>query len=153
MACDLGIADRVIFAGRISDPLGAGLYAASDIVCQLSRWEEAFGFTISEAMASGKPVIATRVGGIPELIRDGENGYLVPRGDGDAVADRILMLAEDSHLRDSMGEAGYEICRTKFDLATNVAALLGHFGLVPSKAEAGMAENPLFKSLNPKGIS
>lgn len=129
MACELGISERVLFVGQIADPLETGLYAAADIVCQLSRWQEAFGFTISEAMASGKPVIATNVGGIPELVQEGKSGYLVPAGDCDAVAEKILQLAETPSLRESLGQAGYKICKAKFDLTTNVASLIRQFGI------------------------
>jgi glycosyltransferase involved in cell wall biosynthesis len=129
MAQELGISDRVSFVGQITDPLETGLYAASDLVCQLSRWQEAFGFTISEAMASGKPVIATNVGGIPELVQDGKTGYLVPPGDCDAVTENILRIANDPDLRDTLGKAGKQICKSKFDLTTNVAALIRQFGI------------------------
>jgi L-malate glycosyltransferase len=134
LANQLGISDRVTFTGQIPDPLETGLYAASDIVCQMSRWEEAFGFTISEAMASGKPIIATKVGGIPELVQDGKTGYLVSRGDCATAAERILQVAEDHTLRESLGEAGYQFCRSNFDLADNVSALIGHFGIEQTKA-------------------
>ena len=129
MAEQLGIAGRVTFTGQVRDPLGAGLYAASDIVCQLSRWEEAFGLTIAEAMASGKPMIATRCGGIPELVQDGESGFLVERGDSGAAAERILQLAEDLTLRESMGRRGGELCRSQFDLVHNVTTLIRHYGI------------------------
>jgi glycosyltransferase involved in cell wall biosynthesis len=128
LAHDSGIASNVTFTGRIEDPLGEGLYAASDLVCQVSRWEEAFGLTIAEAMASKRPVIATRVGAIPELVDDGQSGCLVDRDDQAGLADRILLLAEDTKLREAMGKAGSEICRTKFDLTTNVTSLIRHYG-------------------------
>ena len=75
----LGLADHVTFTGLVQDPMGDGLFDAADIVCQVSRWQEAFGLTIAEAMSAAKPVIGTRVGGIPELICDGQTGYLVDR--------------------------------------------------------------------------
>lgn len=62
------------------DPSGEGVYVAADVVCQLSRWEELFGWMIAEAMACKKPVVATCVGGIPELVAAGQSGYLVERG-------------------------------------------------------------------------
>ncbi len=128
MAQRLGIADRVVFAGQIGDPLGEGLYAASDIVCQLSRWGEAFGLTIAEAMASAKPVVASRIGGIPELVRDGESGYLVEPGDAEAAADRIARLVERPGLRQTMGLQAHEASVSTFNLRTNVAELLDHYG-------------------------
>lgn len=129
LANELAIASHVTFTGQIEDPFGEGLYAASDLVCQISRWEEAFGLTIAEAMASGRPVIATRVGGIPELIRDEESGYLVDRDDQAGVAQRILLLAEDPKLREAMGNTGREICRSTFDLARAISTLIRHYGI------------------------
>ncbi|MFC2176589.1 glycosyltransferase family 4 protein [Bacteroidota bacterium] len=129
MAETLEIADHVTFTGLVEAPLDDGLFAACDIVCQISQWEEAFGYVIAEAMASRRPVIGTRVGGIPELVHDGESGFLVERGDYRALAGRILQLAEDSDLRESMGNAGSEICRRKFDLTRNVAQLINHYGI------------------------
>jgi glycosyltransferase involved in cell wall biosynthesis len=125
-----GIADNVLFTGVVGDPLGEGLYAACDIACQLSRWEEAFGLTVAEAMASKRPVVVTRVGGIPELVQDGESGYVVERDDCDAVVRSILHLARDAKLRESLGKKGYEVCRMRFDLSRNVAAIIHHFGLI-----------------------
>jgi len=125
----LGISGNVSFAGVVGDPLREGLYAACDIACQLSRWEEAFGLVIAEAMASRRPVIATRVCGIPEVVQDGESGYLVERGDCDVAAKRILCLAGDPRLRESLGKKGGEACRLRFDLSRNVAAVIHHYGL------------------------
>ena len=96
------------FSGQVQDPLGEGLYGASDIVCQVSRWEEAFGLTIAEAMASARPVIATRVGGIPELVAHGEYGYLVERGDYADLADKIVLLAEDHQFANRWGRRATE---------------------------------------------
>jgi glycosyltransferase involved in cell wall biosynthesis len=99
-------------------PLGSGQYRS------VSHWEEIFCWTITEAMACGKPVVATRVGGIPELVQDGETGFLVPRGDVAAVAARILTLLGDVELRQRMGRAARQIAETKFNLKRNVAKLL-----------------------------
>jgi glycosyltransferase involved in cell wall biosynthesis len=129
LGAELGIDHRVSFVGVVSDPLGEGLFAASDIVCQVSRWEEAFGLTIAEAMASGKPVIGTLVGGIPELIVDGQTGYLVARSDSSGLAERILSLVNDGQLRISLGLAGKRRCQEKFDLVDNVATLIEHYGI------------------------
>ncbi|HBO43920.1 MAG TPA: hypothetical protein DD670_08315 [Planctomycetaceae bacterium] len=126
---DIRIADHVSFVGVVGDPLGDGLFAASDIVCQLSRWEEAFGLTIAEAMASGKPVIGTRVGAIPELIVDGQTGYLVERGNVVGISERILSLVNDTQLRKTLGSSGKLVCQEKFNLVTNVAALIELYGI------------------------
>jgi len=131
----LGLGDRVTWTGVIDDPFGEGVFHAADIVCQFSRWEEVFGWMIAEAMAHAKPVVATRVGGIPELIGDGVSGYLVDRGDIEAMSQRVLGLLNDGDLRHRMGHAGRETVSEKFDLQTNVARLIEAYGIV-SEARA-----------------
>ncbi len=120
----LDIAHAVAFTNVLVDPVRMGAYAAADVVCQVSRWEEVFGFVIAEAMAASKPVIGTRVGGIPELVRDGETGFLVPRCDPPAIADRILRLLADPELRDEMGAAGRVLAEERFDVRHRVRDLL-----------------------------
>ena len=61
-AVEMGIEDRVTWTGMVEDAFGEGVFEAADVVCQFSRWEEVFGWTIAEAMAHGKPVISTRAG-------------------------------------------------------------------------------------------
>ncbi len=123
-AADLGIASQVTFTGVVQDPLADGLYAASDVVCQMSRWEEVFGYVIAEAMATRKPVVGTRVGGIPELIADGETGFLVNRGDTAAMAAKILELLRNPEQRRRMGEAGRLVAAAKFNHKINVAQVI-----------------------------
>ncbi|HEY0431128.1 MAG TPA: glycosyltransferase family 4 protein [Pyrinomonadaceae bacterium] len=125
----MGIADRITWTGMVEDPFGAGVFAAADVVCQFSRWEEVFGWMIAEAMAHAKPVVATRVGGIPELITDGVTGHLVDRGDTTAMSRSVLRLLGDPVLRVRMGEAGRETVSAKFDLRKNVAQLISSYGI------------------------
>lgn len=129
LAENIGIGDRVSFTGLVQDPLAEGVYAAADIVCQLSQWEEAFGFTIAEAMSAGKPLIASRVGGIPELVSDGVSGFLVDRGDTATTVKRIQLLATDPERRIVMGQNGRRSCEEKFDVKKNVAKLLQFYAL------------------------
>ena len=84
---------------------------------------------IAEGMAYGKPIVATRVGGIPELVVDNESGFLVERGDSGAVAEGILKLVRDSDLRQRMGRAGLEMATRSFNLKRNVAELLASYGV------------------------
>ncbi len=113
-----------IWTGLIQDPFGEGVFDAADIVCQLSAWEELFGWMIAEAMAHGKPVVATSVGGIPELVEDGVSGFLVSAGDHEAAAQRLNRLAQDGALRSRMGQAGRVAVKDRFDLERNVARLI-----------------------------
>ena len=125
----MGIADHVTWTGLIQDPFGEGVYEAADIVCQLSEWEELFGWMIAEAMAYGKPIVATKVGGIPELVSDDVSGFLVGRADPVTAAERLNRLAGDPELRRKLGEAGCEVVRAKFDLQRNVAQLVRLYDL------------------------
>jgi L-malate glycosyltransferase len=95
----------------------------------VSRWGEVFGWVIAEAMAYGRPVVATRVGGIPEVVSEPESGLLIPRGDVAALTENVVALMDDPARRISMGKAGREKVQTCFDLQKNVAQLLESYGL------------------------
>jgi len=96
-----------------------------DLPTILSRWdvfvmpslEEGFPIAALDAMAASLPVVATSVGGIPELIEDGKSGWLVPPRDAEALASRLRLLLCDPELRLSMGEAGYTRVRDRFSAA------------------------------------
>jgi len=128
-AATLGIGGHVTFTGVVQDPLADGVYGAADVVCQVSRWEEVFGYVIAEAMASHRPLVGTRVGGIPEIIEDQRTGFLVDRGDVAAIAAAILRLLGDPDLRRQFGAAGYRAVEEKFNHQKNVAALIDLYGL------------------------
>lgn len=123
-AYTMGIGDHVTWTGLVNDPFAEGVYEAADIVCQASRWQEAFGQVVAEAMASGKPVIATRVGGIPEVVVENKSAFLIDKGDVNALADRILQLAGDQQLREEMGQAGKQFAHEKFELRDMVRQVM-----------------------------
>jgi glycosyltransferase involved in cell wall biosynthesis len=138
---EMGIGDHVTFTGQVEDPMGEGVYAAADVVCQVSRWEEVFGYVIAEAMTSGKPMVATRVGGIPELVEDGKTGFVVERGDVQSIADRILKLVADPEMRDGMGRAGRDVAEAKFDLKRNVERVVTSYGISVKKPAGAVGEH------------
>ena len=107
LAAELGIADRVIFTGVISNPTANGIFEATDVYCQPSLWQEASGLAVMEAMSFRLPVVASNIGGLPELVRDGVTGFLFSPGDPMAMAERLMEFAGSPELRRSMGEAGY----------------------------------------------
>lgn len=133
LAAELGLSDHVTWTGLIQDPLAEGVYQAADIVCQVSRWQEAFGWVIAEAMAYRKPVIGTKVGGIPEVIDDGRTGFLVEPGNPKQIAEKLLQLLRDDRLSNQLGQAGRDTVLTKFDLEKNVTRLLRLYGVLPTE--------------------
>lgn len=89
------------YLSRVED-----VYHTAEIVVVPSRWQEPLGLISLEAGACGKPVVATRVGGIPEVIEDGVSGFLVEPGNVDALANRVDRLIADAALRARLGHAG-----------------------------------------------
>jgi len=88
--------------------------AQNDVLLQPSRWES-FGVVVLEAAALGKPSIATRVGGVSEIVIDGETGITVPSEDVKAMAEAMILLTEDIELRKSYGENAREFVRKLYD--------------------------------------
>jgi glycosyltransferase involved in cell wall biosynthesis len=128
MARGLGMESHFTWTGLVHNPVAEGLYAAADVVCQVSRWEEAFGWVIAEAMAAARPLVATRVGGIPELVTDGETGFLVPPRAPAQIAERLVQLLQDAALRARLGDAGRRAAERKFDLSANLDTLMRAYG-------------------------
>ncbi len=91
------------------------VYAALDVVALPSLIAESFGRVAAEAEAAGLPVLASRIGGIPEAVSEGESALLLPPGDADAWADALVRLATDAELRRRLGEAGPALVRARFD--------------------------------------
>lgn len=113
----LEIDSNVVFAGARQDV--AHLLRAMDLFVLSSR-TECFPISVLEAMATGRPVVCTDVGGIPEMVVDGINGFLVPRGDSRALADSVLKILSDPALAQRMGSAGRTRVEAEFDLAESV---------------------------------
>ncbi len=106
----LGISERVEFLGAKDQHLLSVYYSAADVVIMPSDYES-FGMVALEAMASGTPVIASEVGGLAYLVRDGETGFLVPVREPDALADRIYRLVSDETLQQRLGQNAAALAR------------------------------------------
>ncbi len=119
LAADLGLGHATIFAGTRSDV--PDLLAAMDVVVLSSRWE-GLPNTLMEAMAASRPVVATQVGGIPELVCDGETGLLVPPANLCALAGAILRLLGNAGAAHLMGLRGRMRVERDFRLDKMVAA-------------------------------
>jgi glycosyltransferase involved in cell wall biosynthesis len=118
----LGVSDRVVFTGQRDDV--PGLLAGCDVLC-LPSTVEGLPLVVLEAMAQGKPVVATAVGGTPELVVDGETGLLVPPGDAGALAAALGKVLRDPELARRLGEAGRRRVLASFSLSAMTERVLG----------------------------
>jgi glycosyltransferase involved in cell wall biosynthesis len=129
-AVDLGIGPSVVFAGRREDV--PSLVAACHVCVTSSVGSEENSRAVSEYMASGRPVVGTAVGVIPELIVEGETGHVVPPGEPGPMADAILELLNDPGRAGRMGSTGREVARREFSwdaFVTGLSAVLGSVGV------------------------
>jgi len=120
MALELGVADRVVFTGRRDDM--PAVTAALDVAV-LPSYREALGLSVLEAMALSRPVVASNVGGIPEMIDDGRTGLLVPPHDAEALAAAIIRLLRDHPLADTLARAGHDLVHQRFCIELMVRAV------------------------------
>jgi phosphatidylinositol alpha-1,6-mannosyltransferase len=104
---DLRVEHRFRFLGRKTQSELAEIYARSDVFCMPSL-SEAFGVVFLEAMSAGVPVIASRAGGVVEIVQDEVNGLLVNPGDQQEISRKILQLLRDEKLREHLREGGME---------------------------------------------
>jgi glycosyltransferase involved in cell wall biosynthesis len=111
LARELGIIDSVRFLGQVS-PIQSAIERAAVVV--VPSMGEGFGMVALEAMERARPVIAAAIGGLGELVRDGETGVLVPAGEAEPLRDAIVKLAGDLPLARAMGEAGRKRALTRF---------------------------------------
>lgn len=123
-AVALGLDDRVRFLGARSQGEVAGHLRAADLFV-LPSFAEGVPVVLMEAMASRVPVIATRVGGVAELVEDGVSGLLVAPSDVEALAAAVARLAADPALRRAMGEVGRAKVEAEFDIAAETVRLAG----------------------------
>jgi glycosyltransferase involved in cell wall biosynthesis len=107
LALELGT-KRVEFAGYRSGEELKRIIAESQFVVLPSRWYENLPYTVMEAFAASKAVVASAIGGIPEMVDDGENGLLVPAGDPGALAAALRRMLGDRRVREEMGRRGRE---------------------------------------------
>ncbi len=111
------IADSVIFCGYREDI--PKIIAATDVLV-LPSLGESFGRVIIEAMAMGRPVVATDAGGVPEIIRSNHTGILVEIANADAIAEAVVRLLNDEELSKKIGQAGLRRVQEKFTIEKHV---------------------------------
>lgn len=113
-ASDLNLSEHVTFLGPCTDM--RRFYDQCDLICVPSR-QEPFGRIAVEAMARGRPIIASAVGGLKEIISDGKDGILIPVGDSEAFTKAIVSLARDPRVRADLSSAAQDTARTLFSHA------------------------------------
>lgn len=125
----LGLAHRVKFHGWVSQQEVEALVAASRGVVFPSIWHEPSGLAILDAAARGRPVIASRVGGVPEYAIDGQNAILVEPSDVGGLAEAMSRVARDAVLAQRLGEAGRRVAVERFGLDAHLTALEELYGM------------------------
>lgn len=132
----LGIADRVRWLGHVSHEEMPGVYSAADVALMLSIHSEAFPYAVVEAMACGRPVVASGVGGVPSAVAHESDGFLVAPGDVMAAAAQTEALARDAALRARVGRAARETVLRRFSLEQMVTATEDLFRRYAPRGEA-----------------
>ena len=127
-----GLEDRVTLLGSLDREAVSRLLRSAHVLAAPSvptkrGKREGIPIVLMEAMASGLPVVASRISGIPELVEDGVSGLLVPPGDVDALTDALARLQSDNSLRESLARAGRAKVEAEFDLRRNSAELVRRF--------------------------
>jgi glycosyltransferase involved in cell wall biosynthesis len=136
-SASLGISEKVVFTGRREDV--PAVTAALDVAV-LPSYREAQGLSVLEAMALSRPVVASNVGGIPEMIEDGVTGLLVPPGDCEALGAAIIRLLSDHPLADMIAKRGHDMVHDRFciELMTSQIENLYDEAALKLRASAGV---------------
>ncbi len=126
---NLKLTTKIKFTGYITQEKLIPLYRLADAFTLPVRLDIHWGIpnVLIEAMATKVPVITTNLSSISELVKDGENGFIVPERNPEALADKLLMLASDVNLQTRIGKAGYVAVAHKFDLKNNSENLVKLF--------------------------
>jgi glycosyltransferase involved in cell wall biosynthesis len=145
MIRDMGLGKNVRLLGFVGDPVP--LLKMSNAFCLLSR-SEGFCNALLEAMACGVPSVVTRVGGNPEAIREGENGFMVPVEDDAAAAERLLYLLCNPERAAKIGESGRTSAQTRFSAEAMIKRLIVLYRdlLAKRDGKADSARSPAAKS-------
>jgi glycosyltransferase involved in cell wall biosynthesis len=120
IAAEVGVADRLVFAGSVARADVPAWVRSADVVLAVP-WYEPFGITPLEAMACGRPVVATAVGGLVDTVVDGGTGVLVPPRDPAALAEAVGALLADDERRAAYGAAGVKRARSRYRWSRVVA--------------------------------
>ncbi|MEW6143676.1 MAG: glycosyltransferase family 4 protein [Thermodesulfobacteriota bacterium] len=124
MISDLRLASKVTLLGRLPNPKIDEAFNSAWVQAVPSLWAEPFGITAVEAAMRGTAVVASGSGGLREIVEDGKSGFLVPPGDVDALAEKLLLLLKDKDLSASLGREGRIRAESRFGEQTFLNKLL-----------------------------
>ena len=133
LVANLGLHGHVTFVGKVPHDDVPALMGTLDVVVNPTVVPESFGVVILEAAAMGLPVVATDVGGVPEVCVRDTNGVLVPPRDPVALAEALVDLASNPELCASMGSAGRSFVEERFVWSATVEAMLGILNSVTAR--------------------
>jgi glycosyltransferase involved in cell wall biosynthesis len=137
LARELGIGERVIVTGWLDGSDLACAYAAADVLAMPSICFDTFGLVSVEAMEHARPVVATCFGGSPEVVADGETGFVANPFDTDAFAEQVARLLDDPALARRMGAAGRERALARFGIARHADEFLEEYAAAIALARTG----------------
>lgn len=121
---ELNLTECVEFLGYVPNEDLASLWRVADVLAVPSLWEEPFGIVAAEALAAGVPVVATRGGGLEEILEDQRSGYLVDPGNAEQLAEKLYDILRDRSAAEQMGRYGWEVMRNRFNLKLHLDELL-----------------------------
>lgn len=136
LTAGLGLTDRVHFVGHLPHRSVPSFLSHLDVLVNPTVVEESFGVAVLEASATGLPVVATRVGGVEEVLLEGQTGLFVPPGDPDGLAKSLIFLAQSEKVRREMGREGREWVVREYEWRTCVDQMVDLLcGAVSSQTE------------------
>lgn len=136
---DLNLGTKVKFHGSLSQSELVNYYQGASVFVFPSVWNEPFGIPLVEAMACEVPVVASRCGGMTEIVEHGKSGLLVERDNPEALADAVCRLLDDEGLRRSMGKAGRERVLARFSWGKISACLQEQYGAMYEEEKEKLA--------------
>ncbi len=131
------LGDRVLFVDSVDHNDLAAAYALADVLVMPSTGNEPCPLPVFEALACGVPIVATALGGLPELVSDGVNGRIVPGGDETALADALAELCLDASLARELGAAGRRIVTERFTWRAQAEVLSGYYSELADAEQRG----------------
>ena len=151
----LGLTTSLKFHGSLEPDRVAELYMSVDAIV-LASFSEGVPVVLMEAMAHGRPVVATRVGGVPELVRDGYSGLLVAPGDAEALSEGLRRILDNPVWAATLGRNGAQRVREEFNIdasACQIAQLFGRTHLLRGKAEKELIRDEHKQQLCPPQLT